>query len=81
MLKGHLICLKKFDKLPCEVVKNDKIVKFDKKYSGLFEKNYKIFGYNLYIEENLDKDVSNNKIKQAKQKRFKKCGEESKQYL
>jgi hypothetical protein len=38
MLKRHLTCSKEFDKLPREIVKTDKIVKFDKKYSSLFKK-------------------------------------------
>lgn len=45
-------------------------------------KNYeKVFAYNLYLEENLNKDSSKNKIKQGEQKLFKKYGEESKDYL
>ena len=51
------------------------MIKFDKKYSGLFKKNQnseKVFGYNLYLEENLNKDSSKNKIKQIKQTLFKK---------
>ena len=42
---------------------------------------YEAFGYNLYLEENISKDSSKNKIKQGKQKLFKKYGETSKQYL
>ena len=42
------------------------MIRFDKKYSGLFKKNQnseKVFGCNLYLEENLNKDSSKNKIK------------------
>jgi len=62
----------------------DKKVKFDKKYGGLFKKNENyevVFGYNLYLEENLGKDSSKNKIKQGEQKLFKKYGKTSKKYL
>jgi hypothetical protein len=81
MLQSHLTCIKQVEKLPRQILKKDKTVKFDKNYSGLFKKNYEVFGSNLYLEENLSKTISNNKIKQAKQKLFKKYGEESKQYL
>jgi CMP-N-acetylneuraminic acid synthetase len=81
MLQAHLICIKYVDNLPREIIKRDKTVKFDNKYSGLFKKNYEVFGYNLYLEENISKTASNNQIKKAKQKIFKKYGENSKQYL
>ena len=81
MLKAHLTCMKQITKLPREIIKKDKTVKFDKRYSGLFKENYEVFGYNLYLEENLSKDSSKNKIKQGKQKLFKKYGETSKEYL
>jgi len=81
MLKAQLTCMKQLAKLPREIIKKDKIVKFDKRYSGLFKENYEVFGYNLYLEENLSKDSSKNKIKQGKQKLFKKYGETSKEYL
>jgi hypothetical protein len=73
--------MKQIVKLPREILKIDRKVKFDKNYSGLFKKNYEVFGYDLYLEENLSKDSSKNKIKQGKQKLFKKYGETSKQYL
>jgi hypothetical protein len=77
-----LTCIKQVQNLPRQIIKKDKRVKFDKNYSGLFKKNYEnVFGYNLYLEENLSKDSSKNKIKQGKQKLFKKYGKESKQYL
>ena len=82
MLQAHLTCIKQVENLPRQIIKKDKSVKFDKNYSGLFKKNYEdVFGYNLYLEENLSKDSSKNKIKQGKQKLFKKYGKESKQYL
>jgi hypothetical protein len=84
MLKAHLTCIKQVQNLPREIDKKDKKVKFDKKYSGLFKKNQnyeKVFGYNLYLEENLGKDSSKNKIKQGEQKLFKKYEETSKKYL
>ena len=77
-----LTCIKQVENFPRQIIKKDKSVKFDKNYSGLFKKNYEdVFGYNLYLEENLSKDSSKNKIKQGKQKLFKKYGKESKQYL
>jgi hypothetical protein len=79
-----LTCIKQVQNLPREIDKKDKKVKFDKKYSGLFKKNQnyeKVFGYNLYLEENLGKDSSKNKIKQGEQKLFKKYEETSKKYL
>ena len=48
---------------------------------GLFIKNYEVFDSNLYREQNLSVDASNKKIKRAKQKLFKKFGNESKEYL
>jgi len=84
MLQAHLTCIKQVQNLPREITKKDRNVKFDKKFSGLFKKdeNYeKVFGYNLYLEENLGKDSSKNKIKQGEQKLFKKYGETSKKYL
>jgi len=84
MLQAHLTCMKQINNLPRQIDKKDKTVKFDKKYSGLFKKNEnyeKVFGYNLYLEENLGKDSSKNKIKQGEQKLFKKYGETSKKYL
>lgn len=77
MLNAHFNCAEEFEKLPREIVKNDRTIKFDKKYSGIFKNNYQVFGYNLYIEENLSKDASNNKIKKAKQNLFEKYGEVS----
>ena len=77
-----MTCSKQVENLPRQIIKKDKSVKFDKNYSGLFKKNYEdVFGYNLYLEENLSKDSSKNKIKQGKQKLFQKYGKESKQYL
>ena len=84
MLQAHLTCAKQINNLPRQIDKKDKTVKFDKKYSGLFRKNKnyeKVFAYNLYLEENLDKDSSNNKIKQGESKLFKKYEETSKNYL
>lgn len=81
ILNAHFNCAEEFEKLPREIVKNDRTIKFDKKYSGIFKNNYQVFGYNLYIEENLAKDASNNKIKKAKQNLFEKYGEVSENYL
>jgi hypothetical protein len=84
MLKAHLTCIKQVFNLPREIDKKDKNVKFDEKYSGLFKRNEnyeKVFGYNLYLEENLGKDSSKNKVKQGEQKLFKKYRETSKKYL
>ena len=80
IFQAHLTCMKQVQNLPRLIIKKDKSVKFDKNFSGLFKKNYEdVFGYNLYLEENLFKDSSKNKIKQGKQKLFKKYGKESKQ--
>lgn len=84
MLQAHLTCMKQVNNLPRQIDKKDKRVKFDKKYSGLFKKNEnyeKVFGYNIYLENNLGKDSSKNKRKQGEQKLFKKYGETSKKYL
>jgi hypothetical protein len=85
MLKAHLTCMKQvFNNLPREIYKKDKNVRFDEKYSGLFKRNEnyeKVFGYNLYLEENIGKDSSKNKVKQGEQKLFKKYKETSKKYL
>ena len=65
--------MKQVNNLPRQIDKKDKTVKFDKKYSGLFKKNQnyeKVFGYNIYLENNLGKNSSKNKIKQAEQKLF-----------
>ena len=65
MLKAHLTCIKQIENLPRQIIKKDRSIKFDTKYSGIFKKdqNYeKVFGYNLYLEENLDKNSSKNKI-------------------
>ena len=58
MLRAHLTCIKNIQKLPREIAKKDRKVKFDKNYSGLFKEKYETFGYNLYLEENLSKDSS-----------------------
>jgi hypothetical protein len=84
MLEARLTCMKQINNLPRQIDKKDKTVKFDHKYSGLFKKNEnyeKVFCYNLYLEENLGKDSSKNKIKQGKQKLFLKYQETSKKYL
>ena len=84
MLQAHLTCSEQVYNLPREINKKDKTIKFPKEYNALFKKdeNYeKIFGYNLFVEEGVDKNSSNNKIKQGKQKLFKKYGEISKEYL
>ena len=41
----------------------------------------KVFTYNLWLEENLGKNSSKNKIKQSEQKLFKKYEKVSKNYL
>ena len=82
ILQAHLRCMKQVGNLPRQIIKKDKSIKFDKNYNGLFKKNYEdVFGYNLYLEENISKDSSKNKIKQGKQKLFKKYGKTSKEYL
>jgi hypothetical protein len=79
MLRAHLTCIKQVENLPRQITKKDKSVPFDKNYSGLFKKSYEtVFGYNLCLEENLSKDSLINKIKQEKQKLFKKYEKKSK---
>jgi len=39
MLQAHLTCIKQVENLPRQILKKDKSVKFDKNYSGLFQKN------------------------------------------
>ena len=83
ILQEPVTCFKDINNLPRQIDKKDKRVKFDNKYNGLFrKKNYeKVFAYNLYLEENLGKASSKNKIKQSEQKLFKKYGEIPKNYL
>lgn len=81
MLKAYLTCVKELYQFPRKIIKKEKNVKFDKKYCGLFEKIYEVFGYNLYLEQNISKAASAKKIKQAKQNLFKNYGEKSKEYL
>jgi hypothetical protein len=71
MLEAHLQCIKQIENLPRQITEKDKSVKFDTTYNGLFKKNYEeVFGYNLYLEENISKDSSKNQLKQSKQKLF-----------
>ncbi len=75
MLKAHVTCNVENLKLPREIEKEDRTVKFDNKYYRLFVKdeNYKtIFNYNLYLEENISKFSSNNQIKKARRQLFKR---------
>ena len=81
MLQAHGTCLQKNAELPRSIVKKDKKIKFGKNYKNLFKKNYEIFGYNLYLEENLSKNASKNQINKAKNKLFKKYKKISKNYL
>lgn len=85
MLKAHITCLKEVDKLPRKIDKKDRNVKFNnKKYRNLLrkEKNYaKVFGYNLYLEENLGKSVSKTEIGEAEQRLVNKYIEPSKDFL
>lgn len=37
-----------------------------------FQKNYEVFGYNLYLEENLSKTASNKEVRKAKDNLWKK---------
>ena len=43
MFRAHLTYIKNVDKLPREITKKDKKIKFDKNYSGLFKKTMKYF--------------------------------------
>ena len=82
MLQAHMTCLKELSNFSREIRKQDKTVQFDKNYIALFKKNCEdVFGYNLFLEENLPKNASNNQIKKAKKRLYKKCAEESKLYL
>lgn len=68
MLKAHLTCVKEVNELPREIPKKNKNVQFDKKYNGLFKKNLDVFKYNIYLEQNIRKNASNNQLKKAKHK-------------
>jgi len=81
MSQAYLTCMEQVVELPREIIKRDRKVKFDKNYGALFKNNYEVFGYNLYLEENVSKTSSNKKIKRGTQKLFKKYFEKSKQYL
>ena len=84
MLKAYLTCSKQIGNLSRQINKKDKSIKFDKKYNGLFkkDKNYeKVFSYNLYLERNLGKTSSKNKIKQGESKLFKRYKKKSMDYL
>lgn len=75
-------CKQQVENLPRQIIKKDKKIKFGKRYSGLFKENYeKVFDYNLYLEQNLAKNSSNNQLKKGKQRLFKKYCKESQQYL
>ena len=47
MLKAYLTCVEELYQFPREIIKKEKNVKFDKKYCGLFEKIYEVFGSKL----------------------------------
>ena len=82
MLQAHVSCLRDFYQLPREIVKEDRTVKFDSRYQDLFNQQYeKVFGYNIYIEENLPKDVNKKRLKRALKRFFKKYGEQGKENL
>lgn len=81
MVEAHSTCMQKIAELPRRIVKKDKNIKFGKNYKNLFKENYQIFGYNLYLEENLSKTASQNQINKAKNKLFKKYKKISKKYL
>ena len=75
--------MKQVENLPREIINKDKTVKFNKKFRDLFKKdnNYEIFGYNLYLEENIPKTATNQKIREAKENLFRKYAEESREYI
>ena len=79
MLQAHVACLQEVYNLPREIIKQDRTVKFDSRYKALFNQQYeKVFGYNIYIEENISKDVKKQKLKKAFNRLFQKYGDATK---
>lgn len=66
MLNAHLRCSNEVDKLPREITQKDKTIKFDKSYPDFFKKNHEVFGYNLYLEENISKNASATEMEKPK---------------
>ena len=82
MLEAHVACFQEVSNLPRDIRKEDRTVKFDSRYQALFKQQYeKVFGYNIYIEENISKDVKKQKLKKALKSLFHKYGDEAKQKL
>ena len=82
MLQAHITYAHYNQQLSRKIIKQDKKVKFNKKFPDLFKKHSEdVFGYNLYIEYNLPKTASKKKIRNSKDKLWKRYAEESREYL
>lgn len=68
MLGAHLKCMRNVEKLPRQIQKKDKEVKFGKRYSAIFKHNQtydKVFGYNLFLDMNISKNAPKKQVKIA----------------
>lgn len=81
MLKAHLSCRMQAVELPRKITNKDKTVKFDKKFRDRFKQKYAVFGYNLYLEENISKNASNKEVRKAKESLWKKYAKESREFM
>jgi hypothetical protein len=74
-LKAHITYGNEISKLPRVTEKQDKKIKFGSDFFNMFSQQYeKVFGYNLVIEENVQKDANRNRIKRAEKRLFKTYG-------
>jgi len=81
LFQAHLTCNSEQNKLPRKITKQDKTVKFKKNFRKIFNENYEVFGYNLYLEEDLSKNASKKEVIKAKDNLWKKYKSASQEYL
>lgn len=86
MLQAYGKCKQEKNKLPRQIINDDKGVKFNhkkQKYKDLFKKNYEVFNFdvNLYLDNNLSKSTSAKEIDKAKDKLFREYGKKSQEFL
>jgi hypothetical protein len=75
MLEAHIACGDEISKLPRVIEKQDKKIKFGSDFFDMFRKQYnKVFGYDLFFEENIPKDANRDRIKRAEKRLFKTYG-------
>ncbi len=75
MFEAHITCQYEMLKLPRVIEKQDKKIKFGSDFFDMFRNQYeKVFGYNLLIEENVEKDANRNRKKRAEKRLFKTYG-------